>query len=129
MPTYRGSCHCGAVQFEVDTELDHMVECNCSICQKKGALHHRVEPEQFRLLSGEDALSLYQFGTHTAKHYFCRHCGIHPFGHPRLAPEKVSVNLRCLDEIDLDSLAARRIRFDGKHWEQAATQLRGRKPD
>ena len=61
MRTYHGSCHCGAVTFEVDTDLADLDECNCSICAKKGAVHHNVPPERFRLLSGEENLRRYQF--------------------------------------------------------------------
>ncbi len=75
MRTYHGSCHCGRVRFEIETELTAVVECNCSICSKKGILHHRVPPERFRLLAGEDALAVYRFNTATAQHLFCRHCG------------------------------------------------------
>ena len=123
MAIYPGGCHCGAVRFEVETELTYLVECNCSICTKKGALHHRVDADRFRLLRGEEALTLYQFGTRTARHYFCRHCGIAPYGHPRLDPDKISVNVRCLDDIDVAALEIDRIPFDGKNWEQAAAKL------
>jgi hypothetical protein len=121
--TYRGSCHCGAVRFEVDTDLTYVVECNCSICTKRGALHHRVSPEHFRLLSGEDALTLYQFGTRTARHYFCRHCGIFPFGNPRIDPSSVMVNVRCLDGVDPNDPGIARKSFDGRNWEEAAAKL------
>jgi len=87
MQTYGGSCHCGAVRFEIETDLSKAIECNCSICSKKGALHHRVPAENFRLLAGKESLSLYQFGSKTAKHWFYSHCGIHPFSNPRMAPD------------------------------------------
>jgi hypothetical protein len=104
------------VRFEINTDLGRISECNCSICTKKGALHHRVPYADFRLLSGEDALSLYQFGTRTAKHLFCRHCAIHSFSTPRIAPDMYSVNVRCLDEFP-DALAATETTvFDGKNW-------------
>jgi len=123
MAVYQGGCHCGAVRFEVETELTYVAECNCSICTKKGALHHRVAADRFRLLQGEEALTLYQFGTRTARHYFCKHCGIAPYGNPRLDPESISINIRCLDGIDVDSLEIQRIPFDGRNWEQAAAKL------
>ncbi len=117
--TYRGSCHCGRVQFEAQTELNRVVECNCSICTKKGALHHRVTPENFKLLSGEEALSLYQFGSKIAKHYFCKYCGIHTFSRPRAAPEMYSINVRCLDDFERIITSAEVAKFDGKNWEEA----------
>jgi len=120
---YKGGCHCGAVRFEVQTKLNRTSECNCSVCTKKGALHHRVPPEHFRLLKGEESLSLYQFGTKTAKHWFCRHCGIHPFSNPRLAPDKYSINIRCLDDFWRLLPDIEITRFDGQNWEAAATSL------
>ncbi len=115
--TYEGSCHCGRVRFRVTADLDGITECNCSICTKKGFLHLIVPPEQFELLSGAQALETYRFNTGTAKHQFCRHCGIHPFYVPRSDPDKIDVNLRCLDGIDLAGIELHR--FDGRNWEQA----------
>jgi len=115
MQTYRGSCHCGRVQFEVTTELRRVSECNCSICRRKGYLHHMVPPERFRLLQGEADLSTYQFGTRRARHQFCRHCGVAAFYRPRLNPEHYMVNARCLEDVDLDAL--KRVAFDGRSWE------------
>ena len=123
MPTYQGSCHCGAVRFEIDTDLDRAIQCNCSICSKKGALHHRVSAGRFRLLAGREALSLHQFGTRTASHWFCRHCGIHPFSNPRLDPEATSVNIRCLDDYATLLPQIDIVHFDGLHWEQATEGL------
>ena len=119
MKTYKGSCHCGRVQFEVVTDLDRAVECNCSICTKKGVLHHRVAPEQFSVLSGSDALTLYQFDSKIAKHWFCKYCGIHPFSNPRAAPAMYSINVRCLDDVDLEKMNLEIKRFDGRNWEEA----------
>jgi hypothetical protein len=123
MHTYEGGCHCGRVRFRVRAELTQVSDCNCSICTKKGILHLIVPPEQFELLSGADELTTYQFNTRTAKHTFCRHCGIHPFYVPRSDPDKIDVNARCLDGVDLSALAI--TRFDGKHWEEAIKRERG----
>ena len=79
MQTMQGGCHCGRVRFRVTADLDRVTECNCSICAKKGFLHLIVPPEQFELISGKDELAAYEFNTGTAKHTFCKHCGIHPF--------------------------------------------------
>lgn len=123
MQIYHGSCHCGAVKFQLEARLDKLVSCNCSICTKKGALHHRVTPERFKLLEGEQHLQLYQFDTKEARHYFCRLCGIHPFSHPRAAPDMVSVNVRCLDDFDITKEQYETINFDGRNWEQAIAAL------
>ena len=123
--TYQGSCHCGRVTFEVRADLDHVIDCNCSICRRCGALWHGVADSALRILTGEGDLTLYQFHTRTAKHYFCRHCGVHPFVRPRLAPTAWAVNVRCLDGVDLASLAVRE--FDGANWEAAAERFRRRR--
>ena len=119
-----GSCHCGQVKFEVSADITTVVQCNCSICTKKGALHYRAEPEHVRITSGEDALSTYQFNTKTAQHFFCRLCGIHTFAHPRLAPDKWAINVRCIDGFDVSGVDIQP--FDGEHWEEAAQALRRR---
>jgi hypothetical protein len=106
--TYRGSCHCGRVRFEADADLDHVRVCDCSICRRRGALLHRVEPDRFRLQTPLDDLALYTFHTHTARDYFCKTCGILPFRRPRTAPGVWSVNVRCLDGVDLDSVPVKR---------------------
>jgi hypothetical protein len=115
--TYEGGCHCGRVRFRVTADLDSVTICNCSICTKKGIMHLIVPPAQFELISGKDALTTYEFNTRTAKHTFCATCGIHPFYIPRSDPDKVDVNARCLDDVDL--AAIRPKYFDGKHWEDA----------
>jgi hypothetical protein len=115
--TYEGGCHCGKVRFRVTADLDRVSECNCSMCAKKGYLHLIVTLEQFELLSGDDDLATYEFNTRVAKHHFCRHCGIHSFYVPRSDPDKIDVNVRCLDGIDVDALQV--TRFDGRHWEQS----------
>jgi GNAT superfamily N-acetyltransferase len=117
MPTYDGSCHCGRVRFRVTAALDRVVRCNCSICRKKGFLHLIVPPAQFELLSGAGDLTVYTFNTGVAKHQFCRHCGIHPFYVPRSDPDKIDVNVRCLEGVDPDALEIGA--FDGSSWEQA----------
>lgn len=115
MSTYRGSCHCGRVQFEIRTSLTRVSECNCSICRRKGYLHHMVPPDRFRLLQGEDALTTYQFGTGRALHQFCKVCGVASFYRPRANPANYMINARCLEGVDLDLLE--RVRFDGASWE------------
>ena len=92
--TMQGGCHCGRVRFRVTADLARVTECNCSICTKKGILHLIVPPEQFELLSGQDDLATYEFNTRTAKHKFCRVCGIHQFYVPRSDPDMIDVNVR-----------------------------------
>jgi hypothetical protein len=95
---HRGGCHCGRVRFEVDAPARlQVLDCNCSICRMTGFLHLIVPLRAFRLSSGSDALSEYTFGTGTAKHRFCRHCGIKAFYVPRSHPDGIDVNARCLD--------------------------------
>ncbi|MBI3992547.1 MAG: GFA family protein [Candidatus Lambdaproteobacteria bacterium] len=127
MHTYHGSCHCGRVRFEAELELTYVSECNCSICRKKGILHHRVPPERFRLLGGQEVLRTYRFNTGTAQHHFCSVCGIHTHTNPRADPSQFTINVRCLDDVDLDALTLERRTFDGRNWEQAVKEWRERK--
>jgi len=114
--TREGGCHCGAVRYRVTLRRAAASECNCSMCRKKAPIHAIVPDADFELLSGSDVLTKYTFNTHVAQHLFCSRCGIHSFGRPRSQPDKISVNLRCLDE-DLLSLFDIN-RFDGQNWEE-----------
>lgn len=117
MPTYRGGCHCGAIRFEVDGEIEEAEVCNCSICAKTAYIHWEVPPERFRLLTSEDAIRDYRFGTRTARNLFCGICGISPFRRPRTDPGAIDVNLRCLEGVDIEAFTPRL--FDGRNWEEA----------
>lgn len=119
--TYDGGCHCGQVRFRVTTDLGGVLDCNCSICTKKGFLHLIVDPEKFELLTDPAAISTYTFNTGIAKHIFCRSCGIHAFYTPRSHPDKIDVNVRCLEGIDLATIKAEP--FDGRDWETAREKL------
>ena len=91
--THRGGCHCGAVRFEVDAPAEpEVLDCNCSMCSRRGYLHLIVDAKDFRLLEGEAVLTDYRFGTRTARHRFCSRCGIASFYVPRSHPEGFSVN-------------------------------------
>ncbi|HSY45054.1 MAG TPA: GFA family protein [Steroidobacteraceae bacterium] len=103
--THRGGCHCGAVAFEVDAPARLTVsECNCSICRMSGYLHLIVPRTRFRLLRGADSLSSYAFNTGTARHLFCRHCGVKSYYVPRSNPDGFSINARCLDPATIAQL-------------------------
>jgi hypothetical protein len=111
-----GGCHCGRVRFEVRGRAARVLVCNCSICTKRGTLHWIVPLDQFRITAGESALADYRFGTGVARHYFCPTCGCAPFYVPRSDPDKMDVNARCLDDVDLATLEYER--FDGKDWDR-----------
>lgn len=122
---HKGGCHCGDVRFEVDGPIEDVVDCNCSICRKKGFLHWIVRPERFRLLTPTSKLTTWTFGTGVARHTFCSRCGIHAFYTPRSHPDHIDVNVRCLDDVDLARIAI--APFDGRgDWEGARAALPGR---
>ncbi|MGH8692686.1 MAG: GFA family protein, partial [Burkholderiales bacterium] len=78
--TCKGSCHCGRIAFEVEGSPEEVLECNCSICSRKGSLLWFVPRDNLRLLTPEEQISTYMFNKHTIKHRFCPNCGIQPFG-------------------------------------------------
>jgi hypothetical protein len=118
---YQGSCHCGAVRFELEAPEDLEVdECNCSICAKSGYLHLIRPMSRFRLLAGEDMLTTYRFNTGVAKHTFCKDCGVKPFYVPRSNPDGIAVNARWLDT---PPRSMRVSPFDGQNWELHAHEV------
>ncbi|MBK4729069.1 GFA family protein [Oxynema sp. CENA135] len=120
--TYEGGCHCGAIRFRVVVNRHEAVDCNCSICTKKGFLHLIVPSEQFTLLRGEEMLQTYTFNTEIAKHKFCKKCGIHPFYIPRSHPDRVDVNVRCLDGNVISKFKI--VPFNGQNWEENVESIR-----
>jgi len=115
MTKHSGGCHCGHVRYQVETDLGQVMSCNCSICQKRGALLTFVPAAQFTLISGEDNLTDYQFNKKIVHHLFCRTCGVASFARGRGpdGSEMVAINVRCLDGIDPNALSL--MPFDGKN--------------
>jgi hypothetical protein len=111
---YRGSCHCGSVAYEVEGEIESVLSCNCSICQRKGSLLWFVPRDELKLLTPENASSVYEFNKHMIRHRFCPTCGIHPYAEGRDAKGNrfAGINVRCLENIDLQSLKV--TPFDGR---------------
>ena len=116
MTHYDGSCHCGAVKFAYDGEpVTRGLRCNCSICSRKGAMMTTevIPPDRFEIDAADDALGRYQFGPGTAKHYFCKHCGIYLFHETARFPGHFRANLGCIEAVDTFALEA--DVFDGKN--------------
>ncbi|MCA8251185.1 GFA family protein [Burkholderia multivorans] len=104
---FSGSCHCGAVRFEVKAALTPAVRCNCSLCRRRGALMSPMfDGRDLKIVEGERMLSTYRFNTGTARHYFCSRCGVYPFHQARMDPACWRVNLGCIDGIDPYALDA-----------------------
>ena len=124
----QGGCHCGAVRFQVMMRTNKAIDCNCSICNKKGFLHYIVPPEDFELLQGQDALSEYRFNTKTARHLFCKYCGIHSLYRPRSHPNHWDINLHCLDQAtEKDFFKTFSIqKFNGQFWEENINSIRSK---
>lgn len=110
-----GSCHCGAVAFTMEDEPTQAVECNCSICRRKGHLLAFSPVEKFTLHTPREALGAYTFGKHNIRHQFCSTCGCGTFGEGKGPDGKpmVAVNMRCAENFDLATLTI--IQFDGAH--------------
>jgi hypothetical protein len=101
-PIHKGSCHCGAVQFELSLPngLEDLRRCDCSMCRRRGAVVASVPLSGINITQGEAVLSLYQFNTRTAKHYFCSKCGIYTHHQRRSNPEQYGVNVACLEGVN-----------------------------
>jgi hypothetical protein len=97
---YEGSCHCGAVRYRVDWEIDELTTCDCSLCTMRNALMAKAPEQALAVLEGEEHLTLYEWNTRRAKHYFCSKCGIYVFHRKRAAPDHFGVNVFCLADLD-----------------------------
>ena len=112
---YKGSCHCRSVTYEVEIESGPAMECNCSICSRKGYLLWFTPRSQLNILSGKDGLAVYTFGPHIIRHHFCSTCGCAVFGigkPPGTAGEMAAINVRCLENVNLEELE--RQPYDGR---------------
>jgi hypothetical protein len=111
---YSGGCHCGQVRYDVTADLSNVVACNCSICQKRGALWTFVTEDKFALRAGGEELVDYQFGKRSLHHLFCPECGVGSFSRGK-APNgqtMIAINVRCLDDVDVGALTLKP--FDGR---------------
>lgn len=113
MKTYSGTCHCGSVEIQVESDLADPVWCNCSFCIRRGAILQKVPVDQFEVIKGDEYLTRYG-GREFSDHFFCNKCGIHTFTKSTRNNEiAVIVNLACLIGVDLDTIAPRI--FDGEN--------------
>jgi hypothetical protein len=128
LKTYQGSCHCGAVRFEADLDLAQGTnKCNCTICTKTRNWNVIIKPAAFRLLSGEDATSDYQFGTKSGHHLFCTTCGVRSYERgyvEQIGGDYVSIKIASLDGVDPQELIDAPVKIgngrDNKWWETPA---------
>ena len=123
---HRGSCHCGTIRFECTLDLENETSrCNCSICLKQRFWKSIVPANDLRIAAGADELGEYQFGKKSIHHYFCKRCGVKPFGRGRMEPigEFYAINVAALDDLSPEQLAHLSIVYqDGLHdrWDRPA---------
>lgn len=111
MKTHKGACHCGAVAYEAELDLGQVIECDCTHCYAKGFQLSFTTPDRFRLLSGQERLTKYQFNHHVIDHLFCSTCGVQPLGRGTGPDgrEMVAVNIRTLQDVETYSVATQRF--------------------
>lgn len=114
MATYEGGCHCGRIAYTVEGEIDQVIDCNCSMCSRRGGLLWFVPREAFTLKTKEGDYGTYTFNTHRLQHHFCQTCGISPFteGQKPDGTAMVAINARCLEGVEPSSLKV--VPFDGR---------------
>lgn len=103
---YVGSCHCGAVAFDVDLDVSGALKCNCSICSRLGAVWAFAPRANFKLKSGADKQGDYQFGKKSLHHRFCTQCGIETYAEGAMpdGTPTVGINLRSIEGLDVETL-------------------------
>ena len=122
MNRYMGACHCGAVTFCVEADIEEVTSCDCSLCAKRGSVMAKVPEAGLTILTGEAALTLYRWNTGVAKHYFCSTCGVYTFHRKRSSPDHYGVNVACLRDFDRASVPFRAA--DGKTMTLESTEAR-----
>jgi hypothetical protein len=110
---YTGSCHCGRVAYRVEGEIGQVLDCNCSLCRKRGGLLWFVPRDALSLTGEVTASATYTFNTHRIQHHFCTTCGIAPYseGQNPDGSAMACINVRCLDGVDLAKLQI--VQYDG----------------
>jgi hypothetical protein len=103
---HEGSCHCRRIRFRVEGDMQGVISCNCSICQRKGSLLWFVPRQSLQLLTPDADASTYSFNKHLIRHRFCPVCGMHPFGEgtDREGKAMAAINIRCLEGIELEKI-------------------------
>lgn len=114
MTTHHGSCHCGKIAYQVDGEIDKVLDCNCSMCRRRGGLLWFAPRDNFRLTSAEGDYATYRFHKQDIAHHHCPDCGIAPFSEGAMPDGSpiVAINVRCLEDVDLDAIPVEKV--DGK---------------
>ena len=122
MVVHNGGCHCKNVRWRVQAPASVVAwQCSCSDCSMRGNTSFVVPSKRFELLGdSQKFLTTYTFGTQTAKHIFCKICGITSFYVPRASPDGIAVTFRCVDPGTLTHVEVKQ--FDGQNWENSYTQ-------
>ena len=97
---YKLNCHCGKVEIEVETNLENIKQCNCSICIRKNAKMAMVSKDSIQIIKGKENLNSYKFNTMIAEHFFCKNCGIYTHHNRRSDPNGAAINIGCIDAIN-----------------------------
>jgi len=103
---HRGSCHCGKVAIEFESDIQGGLSCNCSICSRSGAVLAFLPRDAVKVTAAPDAQTTYTFNKHVIQHKFCKTCGIKVIGEgvdPK-GSQITAINLRCVEGLDLDKL-------------------------
>ncbi len=109
---HAGSCHCGKIAFDVEADIADVIECNCSMCRRRGSLLTFVPRDTLTLKTPESDVGTYTFNKHAIQHHFCISCGIAPYGEgvdPRSGAKMAAINVRCLPDVDLDTLNIKKV--------------------
>ena len=100
--THKGGCHCGKIAYEFEGEIGTVLDCNCTLCQKRGGLLHFIPEGAFTFRTPRESIGTYKFNKHVIDHHYCLDCGVSPFseGTDPKGNAMVAINMRCVDDVD-----------------------------
>jgi len=123
---YQGGCLCGAVRYEIDGPIHHIIFCHCSQCRKAQgsafATNGIVKEQDFRLVAGEQTLTAYEWPPGKTRH-FCSVCGSPIISKSDARPDQVRVRIGTIESDIAERPMAHIFVTSKANWEELDDDL------